>query len=61
MITFYNALDGWGREAKKSMPNLDKMRLWIKYASQVRESDKEAVEKFTDMVEGEVFGYAPSV
>ena len=57
-MTFYHALQEWGREAKQTKDNLERMRLWIKWGSQVRELDKEEVENFTDMVEFEVFGAA---
>lgn len=57
MITFHQGIEAWAKEAKKTKDNLDRMRLWINWACQIRPSESEAIEKFTDMVEGEVFGY----
>ncbi len=61
MIGFYEALDNWSEEAKVALTNIEKMQLWLKWAPQVREKDHEMVQAFTDKVEVEVFGDAPSV
>lgn len=60
-MTFRQALAQWEPEARKAKENLDKMRLWIKWACQVRPEDRAEVEKFTEMVENEVFPDAKSV
>lgn len=57
-MTFYQALAQWEPEAKKTKDNLERMRSWINWGSKVRPEDHTEVEKFTEMVEFEVFGNA---
>jgi hypothetical protein len=56
-INFFKALSAWGFEAKRDMDNVDKLRLWIKWAARVNApGDWGAVQEFTAKIEREVFG-----
>lgn len=60
-MSYADVLHSWGEEAKLAKDKLDKMRLWIKWAPKADDKDHKDIIKFTEMIEGEVFGNAESV
>lgn len=56
-MSFFTALDSWGKDVKPKMSHEDKLRSWIKWAARVTvPGDQEATQEFTTKVEMEVFG-----